>query len=333
MKLMRLALTGSLLLVLAACGNNSPVSPPTNPNPPTNPGTPTNPPGGLPGGIPGLPTAPPTTPTPPTTPETSSISGTITAPPGGDVSGTIIIACYNGDINKCLNVSSDGTFTDGFSGAIRVTQSGSSSSYVLNGLQAVQFVIIAARNSNGNGRFDDAVDYIGAYPSVSGAQLVTSPATGIDITMQTFGDIANPNPTPTPGNLTGTWTGTTTTTTYGVEQTTFGFTQSGSSVSGTLALDGTGGAVSTDITGSVNGSSVTISAPFSLVDPDGNQTGTLTYTYEGTVSGSTFSGAVMLSGGSNQEQGQFTVTQSSAATAPLGKFDAKALSRVFENIR
>ena len=65
MKLMRLALTGSLLLILAACGNDSPVNPPTNPNPPTDPGTPANPPGGIPG-LPGggVPTNP--SPAPPT---------------------------------------------------------------------------------------------------------------------------------------------------------------------------------------------------------------------------------------------------------------------------
>ena len=331
MKLMRLALTGSFLLVLAACGNNSPVKPPTNPNPPTNPGTPTNPPGGLPGGIPGLPGGgAPTTPTPPTTPGTNSISGTVSTPSGSSAVGaTRVIACYptGNQQNPC-----DLTLSLGVE-----LGAGSSFPYTINGLSSGQYAVIAISDADGNGNFSDAVDFVGLYPSLSNPQPVTPPATGIDITMQTLSDIATPNPTPTPGNLTGTWTGTTTTPEpqgFGEEQTTFNFTQSGSSVSGTLTLDSTGGTASANITGSVNGSSATISAPFSSADPNGNPNGgTLTYTYEGTVSGTTFSGTVTLSDGTNQLQGQFSVTQSSAATAPLGKFDAKALSRVFENIR
>ena len=329
MKLMRLALTGSLLLVLAACGNDSPVNPPTNPNPPTDPGMPANPPGGLPGGIPGLPGGGvPTTPTPPTTPGTNSISGTVSTPSGSSAVGaTRVIACYltGNQQNPCDLTSSLGVEFG----------AGSSFPYTINGLSSGQYAVIATSDADGNGNFNDAVDFVGLYPSLSSPQPVTPPATGIDITMQASSDIATPNPTPTPGDLTGTWTGTTTTTAYGVEQTTFEFTQSGSNVSGTLTLVGNVPAdPNNPITGTVNGSAVTISASYKPTE-DGVETGdTLEYRYEGTLSGMTLAGTVtLLTNNTATETGQFSVTQSSTATAPLGKLDAKMLSRVFENIR
>ena len=208
----------------------------------------------------------------------------------------------------------------------------STGAYTLTGLQTVPYIVAAAKDVDGSGTLTDG-DYLGGYTTDGqNATPVTPSATGINITMQVISGGTNP----TPGELTGTWTGTTVTpedTAFGTEQTTFEFTQSGSSVSGTLALDGTEGTASTDVTGSVNGSSATISASFDLLDQDGNQTGTLTYTYEGTVSGTTYSGTVTLSNGINQVQGQFSVTQSSAATSPLGNLDTKLLNRMFERGR
>lgn len=125
--------------------------------------------------------------------------------------------------------------------------------------------------------------------------------------------IEDPEP-PATADLNGTWGGTTTTGTYGTEQTTFTFNQNGSQVTGTLVLEG--GAYETDVTGSVDGDSATISAPFGL-----EEEGSVTYRYQGTVNGATFSGTVILAfSDGDQETGQFSVTR--GATAPIPPEDS-----------
>lgn len=287
----RFAVPLVLMLVLAGCGNDSPINPPTNP--PTGPDVPTNPGGPT---FPGLPTVP-------GTPVETSISGTVTAPPGGDITNTYVFACAQSD-TQCASVqstivdtvgaysfgglqtepyaifafndidasnslssgdyfgihSADGTNPafvtppasainitlqveggstpppvvpdppdigtgDSISGTVSAPEGataagatrvlacyladpddpearcdeslsmltelppGSSFPYTVSGLTAGQYLVIAAADSDGNGSFMDADDFFGAYPSLESAQVVSPPATGIDIQMFTNSEL------------------------------------------------------------------------------------------------------------------------------------------------
>lgn len=326
----------ALGLVLAGCGNNSPVPPPTTTTGGTT-GTPTTT-GGTTGGTTGFPTTtggfPTTTGGFPTTTggttgattgtttsgtttgsttgtttggtttggTTGTISGTVTAPSGGTLTGGVVIACLQTD-TECEN------------GA--VAQVASTGSYTLTGLQTAPYEVVALADVDGSRTLTNG-DYIGGY-TTDGTNLtpVTPPATGIDINLVVYTGGGTGG-----GDLTGTWTGTTTTTRFGNEGTTFELIQSGSDVTGTLALVGS---PTVDIEGSVSGSSVTLSAGYSVNGVP------LNYVYEGTLSGTTLSGSVtLLDNGVEGEIGQFSVTRSSASTAPL---DKALLNRVFKNIR
>ena len=170
MKLTRMVLTGGLLLVLAGCGNDSPV-------------------------------VTPPTPTPTPTPGAGSLAGTVTAPTtDGDVSNTVVFACYNNALPACVEISG-GVFTDGYSSAALVSQSGSTGAYSIDNLQAVQFSLIAAKDSDGNGSLEDAGDYFGIYLA-SGAtdiSLVTPPQTGLTIPLV---DVVNLQSTATNDGIT-----------------------------------------------------------------------------------------------------------------------------------
>lgn len=168
----------ALTLALVGCGNDSPMPPPTDP--PTTP-----------------PTTPPVTPpvTPPTMPPTdppttgSALAGTVTAPAGGDVSGTVVFACYNNDTENCFLVSQDGVFSDGYSGAALVGETGATGTYAINNLQAVQFSLIAAKDSNGDGQ-PNAGDYIGVYTADGqNVTLITPPQAGLAIALIDIADL------------------------------------------------------------------------------------------------------------------------------------------------
>ena len=346
MKLMRLALTGSLLLFLAACGNKGPIDPPTTTGTTTDgttSGTTTggsttggsttggtsgffpSTTGGLPsttGGLPtttggttdGTTTGGSTTGGSTTGGGTGTISGTITAPSGSDLTGIIVAACPQ-SLTQCAS---------GTRGQVA-----SSGAYTISGLSATPYVVIAGLDSNGNGIFTDPEDLVGAYPSVASPQTVTPPIAGIDITMQAVGGGTDP----TPSDLTGTWTGTTTTNSFGTQQTTFDLTEDNGTVSGTLTLSG-GTAqfeANNPVEGTVSGSSVSLSASYTS---ETDSTIGVDFVYSGTVAGSGIVGTVTLNfSDGTTDSGQFSVTQGSAVTAPQGKFDAKVLSRIFENIR
>lgn len=183
MKLTRLVLTGGLLLVLAGCGNDSPIDPPptdpgtpTVPGQPTDPGTPTNP---------GIPTVPglPTTPDP-----GDGISGTVMAPAGGEVSGTVVIACAESD-PECALASTTTVDTTG--------------AYSLTGLQSEPHVVVAIKDVDASESLTNG-DYLGFY-STDGVNPapVTPPASGVDFTLQVYDDGSTPtdpvNPEPTEG--------------------------------------------------------------------------------------------------------------------------------------
>jgi len=161
-----LVLTGLLLAVLAGCGGDSPLPPPDNPpqNPPAEPVNPT----------------PPTTPpiVPPTTPPgDTSIGGTVTAPAGGDVSGTAVFACPNGD---CQSTQPQTTTVD------------ASGTYTLASLPAGQYGVLAVKDVDGSNTLSNG-DYVGAY-SEDGQTLtlVTPPASGINITLVVYSDGSAP---------------------------------------------------------------------------------------------------------------------------------------------
>ena len=201
MKATRIVLASFIFLFLAACGNNSPVAtnpPTTNPpttNPPTtNPPT-TNPPTTNPPTTNPPTTNPPTTNPPTTNPPTTNppvedgtISGTLTAPAGGAVEGTVVFTCSD---EACTN-----------SAEVIVTPDGA---YTLANLQTVAYTIYAFKDVDGDQTLNNG-DYIGRY-SQDGQNLtpVTPPASGIDITMVVYSDGGTPpdtggdKPTPTDG--------------------------------------------------------------------------------------------------------------------------------------
>lgn len=176
MKLMRTVLTGSLLLVLAGCGNNSPIDPPTTPptnppvNPPTTPGIPT---------LPGLPTNP--------SPD-SSISGTVTAPAGGEIIDTLVVACAQSD-TECASAAS--------------TTVDAAGAYNFTDLQTEPYAVVAVRDVDASGTLTNG-DYVGFY-STDGANPapVTPPASGINITMQVYSDGSTPTDPVDPGPIEG----------------------------------------------------------------------------------------------------------------------------------
>jgi hypothetical protein len=99
---------------------------------------------------------------------TASISGTVTAPAGGDVAGARVFACYDNEPN-CARL-----------GEVTLTEAGASSSYQLGSLPAGSYSIYALKESV-------VEDYLGWYiepgdPSATPA-LVTPPAANIDIRM------------------------------------------------------------------------------------------------------------------------------------------------------
>lgn len=66
------------------------------------------------------------------------------------------------------------------------------------------------------------------------------------------------------------------------------------------------------MTGSVDGDAATISASFGL-----EEEGNVTYQYQGTLTGTTFSGTITLAfGDGDQDTGQFSVTRGAAAPTP-----------------
>ncbi len=206
MKLMRIALTGSLLLFLAACGGDGPINPPTTTGTTTDgttTGTTTGGTTGLPsttGGTTGFPsttggtTAGGTTGFPSTTGGTtgattggttggtttggsaSSISGTVFAPSGSSAAGqTRVFACYPTGVQEepCdLDLS-----------LLMEFSAGSNFPYTIDGLSAGQYAVFSISDADGNGSFEDAGDFVGFYRSLNDPQPVTPPATGIDFTM------------------------------------------------------------------------------------------------------------------------------------------------------
>ncbi len=150
--LVHLLLISLLLLVLAGCGNNAPVPPPPEPSPTSGPVDPAPIPGPTPD------------PTPP--PSEASISGTLFAPSGGDVTEALVGACAV--VDESFDCSAPSTVVT------TITQSGSTAPYTL-AAPAGDYVVVAQQDVDGNG----TIDYEGGY----GYEIVIAPAQGIDITL------------------------------------------------------------------------------------------------------------------------------------------------------
>lgn len=112
---------------------------------------------------------------------TGTISGTVTAPNGGDVAGTEIIACYRNE-RDCKTFSA------------RVTQPGSEAPYRISGLPSGAYGIYALKDTDGDGNAVGNGDYHGVYaPDPREVSEVTPPAEGVDITMRVLTGVSRPD--------------------------------------------------------------------------------------------------------------------------------------------
>ena len=108
-------------------------------------------------------------PAPPEPPSGSDLSGTVTAPPGGDVTQTEVIACFL-EAGQC-NVQSPNT-----KGAVV----GAAGSFTLPGLAAGQYIVVAAKDLDGDNQLTPG-DYIGCYGDYPNCDIATPPQTGLNI--------------------------------------------------------------------------------------------------------------------------------------------------------
>jgi hypothetical protein len=120
-------------------------------------------------------------PPPPPPPGGNGISGTVLAPPGGDVANTFVFACKGQ--NDCP-------------GQTTIQTSGSSAPYAFENLPSGQYQLFALKDVNGNGQLDDG-DYMGIYncTSLEGCQPtpVSPPAQGIGIQLHVVGGSSGGN--------------------------------------------------------------------------------------------------------------------------------------------
>lgn len=111
---------------------------------------------------------------------TGTISGTVTAPAGGDVAGTRVVACYRNE-RDCETFET------------LVTQSGPSASYRISGLPRGSFGVYALKDVDNDGRADGDGDFYGVYaPDPRFVTQVTPPAEGVDITMYVLSGVTQP---------------------------------------------------------------------------------------------------------------------------------------------
>lgn len=102
---------------------------------------------------------------------TFSIEGTVHAPEGGDVEGTVAIGC----------AWIDGGCDEQWSQAVQVSKSGSSGPYALGNLEGgLTYLVLFWKDMNQSGQVDDD-DYVGVVADESGAaRAFTSAAAGAD---------------------------------------------------------------------------------------------------------------------------------------------------------
>jgi hypothetical protein len=108
----------------------------------------------------------------------AGISGTVSAPVGGDVDSTRVFACYENEPDCAML------------GEVRIAESGTSAPYQLSSLPRGSYSVYALKEVEGEA-------YAGWYtrsndPTLQ-PSLVTPPATGIDIRMRAFPDAERPS--------------------------------------------------------------------------------------------------------------------------------------------
>lgn len=116
------------------------------------------------------------------------LSGTVHAPAGGDVAGTLVVACLPlGD--GCDEARSH---------AHTVTEAGASAAFEIGGLEAVDYLLLAVKDGDENGSFEDAGDLHGLFGSDG---RVTAPARGLELRLAAGGaglPLPRPQPQPEP---------------------------------------------------------------------------------------------------------------------------------------
>jgi len=124
---------------------------------------------------------------------TFSIEGTVYAPAGGEVEGTVVIGC----------AWLDGGCDDAKSQAIQIGESGASGPYALENLEAgPTYLVLFWKDMNDSGEVDDD-DYVGVVADESGAaRAFTSAAADADGIMAVQQEVAA---TAVPAELVGDW--------------------------------------------------------------------------------------------------------------------------------
>lgn len=112
--------------------------------------------------------------------QAQEIRGTVHAPAGEDVHGTLVVACHVRG-GRCDDRSPQ-------SKAIRIDSRGPSALYVIRGLAPGEYHLVALRDVNGNGR-EDAGDWAGHHGGPGEPRAVRPPATGIDVRLSRTGTV------------------------------------------------------------------------------------------------------------------------------------------------
>lgn len=104
-----------------------------------------------------------------------NIEGTLSAPSGGSVRGSVVAACpVEGGKANCRDPRAK---------EITVNASGRSAPYKLEELEDASYWVLAYKDINGDGQAGDG-DYLGYYGYPDDPKTVKPPARGIDIQMQ-----------------------------------------------------------------------------------------------------------------------------------------------------
>jgi hypothetical protein len=132
-----------------------------------------------------------------------TIYGTVFAPAGGDVYGTVVIACYP---------TADGESCDeALSGYVQIGQGGASAPFEIRDLGAGAYLLLAWQDTNGSGEIDEG-EPLALYSSDGvNPSLTSPPAEGIDLRFAPADapmDKAQAQPAPTgalPAEVIGYW--------------------------------------------------------------------------------------------------------------------------------
>lgn len=116
------------------------------------------------------------------------LSGSVTAPAGGDVANTAVIACFL-EASQC-NINSPNTKS------VTVSTGGTTGTFTVSGLTAGQYLVVGVKDVNANGQ-TDVGDYLGCVGDASGCTAVTPPQTGLSVQLQVEGGA----PPGTPGGV------------------------------------------------------------------------------------------------------------------------------------